>query len=462
MKRAVFLLLLLTAAAPAQGQQPRVPIPGPLDGPLPRYQGKPAAAQPLHGPWNPVNPDLAPDGRSGSGLAPGNGAASPYPGPLGRGTTGLSSLQFGTCNSLAFDAKDRLLALCNGPSGPSLRLIEPTSLDTLATLVLPPRRGPDRSDLGGGTHLLVRADGSVLVPTNDSTLVTVAVEGNSLRQTGSVALPERPFAVARGFDGLDWVVSAAGTVFAIGPAGTKSLALREPVTEDIATDPSGTFVVTRDALYRLKADKGVPKVVWRHTLPTGVADPGRIHTGSGTPPAIVARDHVAVADGISRVDVFRIRGGARTRLRCAVPVFDPGAVETHLVVAGRGIVVANSHGYTGPARTEGGNTTTGGIARVVVGKRGCRTVWTNPAPSPTPQAVVSRTTGLLYTLVKPRGFPDAWNLAAIDWRSGATRFEVLAGEGLGHNPEGGALALGPDGAAYAGTFGGVIRFGDAR
>ena len=30
----------------------------------------------------------------------------------------------------------------------------------------------------------------------------------------------------------------------------------------------------------------------------------------------------------------------------------------------------------------------------------------------------------------------------------------------GHNSEGEAVALGPDGAAYAGTFGGVVRFRD--
>jgi hypothetical protein len=73
---------------------------------------------------------------------------------------------------------------------------------------------------------------------------------------------------------------------------------------------------------------------------------------------------------------------------------------------------------------------------------------------------VSRATGVLYTLVKPAGFPDAWNLAAIDWRTGKTRFAALAGEGLGHNSEGGAVVLGPDGSAYAGSFAGVTRFHD--
>ena len=69
------------------------------------------------------------------------------------------------------------------------------------------------------------------------------------------------------------------------------------------------------------------------------------------------------------------------------------------------------------------------MARVVVGKRGCRVAWTSPEISPSAQAVVSRATGLLYTLVKPAGFPDAWNLAAIDWRTGAPALPGAGGRG---------------------------------
>jgi hypothetical protein len=97
---------------------------------------------------------------------------------------------------------------------------------------------------------------------------------------------------------------------------------------------------------------------------------------------------------------------------------------------------------------------------VVAGRHGCRVAWSSPQVSPSAQPVVSRATGLLYTLEKPKGAPDAWNLAALDWRTGERRFAVLAGEGLGYNSDGGAVVLGPDGAAYAGTFGGVVRFQD--
>lgn len=474
--RRLVLALLLLGAAPAHAQQPAVPIPGPLDGPLPRYQGEPAAARSLPGPWNAAHPAHARDGRSGSGLAAGNGGASPFPGPLGRGTTGASAMQPGSCASLAFGAGDRLLALCNGPTGPVLQQLDPVTLAGLGSLVLPPRRGPERTDLAGGTHFLVRADGSVLVPTNDATLAIVAADGAGLRQTGAIDLKgvlaqgERPFAIAAGFDGHDWLAGNRGTVVALPWDGrpARALPLGEPVFEDLATDPSGTFVVTRDALYRLRlGDDGAPRVVWRHALPAGATDSesGRLHLGSGTPPAIVPGGYVAVADNLNppRVTVLRIGGPDRRRLACAVPAFEAGkgSVEAHLVVAGRSIVVTNAYGYPNPMKTEGGRTTTGGIARVIVGKRGCRTMWRSDQVSPSAQPVVSRVTGLLYTLTKPAGFPDAWNLTAMDWRGGAVRFAALAGEGLGYNSEGGAVILGPDGAAYAATFGGIVRFGDA-
>lgn len=463
-------------AAPAgAGPQTAVPIPGPLDGPLPRFTGAATTANPLRGPWRPANPALAPDGRSGSGLAAGNGAASPLPGPLGVRTSRASALLGGTCPSIAFDARDRLLAVCGSQLGPVLRLVDPASLATIASLTLPRPPLAERTSAGGGAHLLVRADGSLLVPTNANTLLHLAVDEAGFRTLGTTGLggllkpAERLFAVAAGYDGRDWVTGSKGTVITVPRDGgaPKALALGESIAEDLATDPDGTFVVTREALYRLvtQAD-GTPRVAWRLPLAVGTLDPrsGRLHQGSGTPPAMVAGGFVAVADGANppHLVVARVGGRESRRLACSVPLFTAGqgSVEAGLVVAGRSVLVANAYGYNGLASTEGGGTTTGGITRVIVGRRGCRIAWTSPLISPSASAVVSRANGLLYTVLKPKGMPDAWNLAALDWRTGAFRFSVLAGEGLGFNSDGGPVVLGPDGAAYAGSFGGISRFRD--
>lgn len=470
-------LAILGAVTTAAGAaQPAIAIPSPLEGPLKPFAGTAAAAQPLRGPWRPANPALAPDGRSGTGLAAGNGAASPLPGPLGEKTSRSSSMLGGTCGGLALDARDRVLAVCNLPFGPVLALADPSTLGAVAEMALPPRPSADRADTGGGTHFLVRADGTLLVPTNRGELLHLGVEDTGFRELGKVELGgslapgERLFAVGAGYDGYDWVTGAGGTVMTVprdGRGRPRALRLGEPIAEDLATDPTGTFVVTRDALYRLEAtDDGTPRVVWRQPLAVGRTDEesGRIHLGSGTPPAMIAGGYVAVADGNDppSVTVVRVAGPSRRRLACAVPVFraDAGSVEAQLAVAGRSLVVANAYGYKGLFATEGGRTTTGGITRIIVGKRGCRVAWTSPEVSPSANAVVSRATGLLYTVIKPAGFPDEWRMAALDWRTGAVRFSVLAGEGLGFNSDGGAMLLGPDGAAYAGSFGGVSRWKD--
>jgi hypothetical protein len=475
MRTALTIAAALALAVPALAQE-ATPIPGPLDGPLPRFEGAPVSARPLAGPFLAPNPALAPDGRSGSGLAAGNGAASPLPGPLGRLPERSSAFQQGGCSSLALDAADRVLAVCSGPAGPSLRLLDPVTLGTLSTLTLPPRRSQDQADPAGGTHLIVRADGTLLVPTNNATLLTVAVQGDALVQTGERSLTgllasgERPVAVAAGFDGRDWVAGDKGTIVTLprGDGSPAKLELGELVSEDVATDRSGTYVVTQKALYRLRAGAdGKPVIVWREAVAPGTTDAksGRLHPGSGTPPAIVPGGYVAVADGLDppRLLVLRRGGGAARRLFCAVPLFRKqghGSVEAQLVVAGRRIVAANAYGFENLTTTEGGKTTTGGIAQVAVGKRECRIVWSSREVAPSAQAAVSRATGLLYTVDKPAGFPDRWNLAALDWRTGKLRFRVLAGEGLGFNSSGGAVLLGPDGAAYAASFGGLSRFKD--
>ena len=466
-------LLTLLAAGPAAGApRPPVPIPGPLSGPLPKYEGSPARRRPLDERLPEANSVLARNGRSGTGLAAGNGGFSPMPGPLGRGTTSMSALQFGACASLAFGSSGQLVGVCSGPTGPALRLVDPDTLATLAGMRLPVRPSANRTDRGGGTHFVMRADGTVLIPEFDQSVHTIVVNGSSLQDTGRTRLGglmargEQPFAVGAGFDGLDWAVGNRGTVMTLPrfDGSPRALKLHERVAEDIATDPSGTYVVTRNSLYRLRAGAGdQPKVVWRRRLAVGPADShaGRVHPGPGTPPVIVDGRFVAVADGLNppHLRVYDIESGS---LHCDQRVFaeDGGSVEAPLVAAGRGLVVSNAYGYDSLLTTELGGTTAGGVERVNVGRKGCRAAWSSDLITPSVQPVVSRATGLLYTVAKPDSFPDAWNLAAIDWRSGRLRFQVLAGEGLGYNSDGGALVLGPDGAAYAGSFGGVTRFAD--
>jgi hypothetical protein len=125
--------------------------------------------------------------------------------------------------------------------------------------------------------------------------------------------------------------------------------------------------------------------------------------------------------------------------------------------------VENNHGYTGPAATEGGRSTTGGVERVDVRDGRCVKRWHNDARAPTSVPKLSLANGLVYVYTKqPReDRVDAWYLTAIDFRTGRTVYERLAGEGLGFNNNYAPISLSQDGDAYVGVLGGLVRLADA-
>ena len=84
------------------------------------------------------------------------------------------------------------------------------------------------------------------------------------------------------------------------------------------------------------------------------------------------------------------------------------------------------------------------------------------APSVVPK--VSLGNGLVYTYTKPArpSGDDPWYLTALDFRSGRTRYKRLTGYGLGFNNNYAPITLGPDGSAYVGVLGGLVRVADVR
>jgi len=69
----------------------------------------------------------------------------------------------------------------------------------------------------------------------------------------------------------------------------------------------------------------------------------------------------------------------------------------------------------------------------------------------------------VYTYTKPKrdDIADAWYLTAIDFDDGKTRWRALGGTGFGFNNNFAPVSIGPDGAAYVGVLGGLVRLADA-
>ncbi len=220
----------------------------------------------------------------------------------------------------------------------------------------------------------------------------------------------------------------------------------------------------------------------------------------------------------------RGRNPVPQRQVCSQPVFDQGKGNTDQSLIGTddSMIVENNYGYSGPLATQFGGTTEPGLARVDIietktstaapsqpsspakkvkkkkrkkgkrakGKRGkrkkkkkkrpvvsatpgdpvvettteygCRLVWRSEERAPSVVPKLSLANGLVYTYTKPKrdDGADAWYFTALDFRSGATVYRRLAGIGIGFNNNYAPVTLGPDGAAYVGTLGGVVRLKD--
>ena len=71
--------------------------------------------------------------------------------------------------------------------------------------------------------------------------------------------------------------------------------------------------------------------------------------------------------------------------------------------------------------------------------------------------------GLMYIYSRDDSNPPdmhAWYLTAVDLRTGELAFKVLTGVGRKYNNHYGSISVTPDGAAYIGTVGGIIKVWD--
>ena len=478
------LLIAITLAPSSAAPGGVIPIPNdPLPG-GPAYLGAPAVPNPITAPRPPQHPFLAAD--------PGNNIhndayqtdAYPGPGPLGISPTVRSTLQVAECGSLTFDSRGRLETVCVGATTPNLKLFDPVTLKQLATYRLPNRRlGLNVfTDFSGGGYFYLDHLDRAVIPTGNNHIRVVGQNAAGTRfvlrrdydLTRSMARADKIVSVLPAWTGELVFVTERGLVGAIQPGSgrTRVLPLGETITNSFAVDETGgIYVVTTEALYRLDLVGDRPRVTWRRKYQNvGITKPGQTSPGSGTTPTLMNNGRVAITDNADPMNVVVYRRGAHVdgrRKVCSVPVFEKGASATDnsLIAAGRALVVTNNYGYSGPVQTTLGSITAPGIERVDVNAdgSGCHKVWRNRSErSPSAVAKLSLASGLVYAVTRDRqGIVDSWYLTALDFRSGEVVFEQRYGTGFGHNVNYAPVSLGPDGTAYVGVLGGLVRIADA-
>jgi hypothetical protein len=462
---------LLVAAA--------IPIPSD-NGSVPHFTGTAATPHPVKAPAPPRHPFMAPNERSN--LHDDAYQTDTYRGlgPLGRDPQVTSTLFTADCASVTFDSQGRIVTVCVGIAGPTLRMLDPRTLDTLAEQTLPPRDPRTLANLftsfGGGGYFYLDNKDEAVVPTTsrhvyvyaetaapgfalvrDVDLSDVVPDGDSIIS----ALPD--------WKGRLWFASTGGVVGYAEADGTiVARALGEPIGNSFAVDEQGgVYIVSDKALYRFEARAGRVRTIWRRRYANiGIAKPGQSEKGSGTTPTLMGKGLVAITDNADPMDVLVFKRARRVkgrRLVCRQPVFDKGASDTDqsLIATPRAMVVENNYGYTGPASVMQGKTTTPGLARVnLLRKGGCRVAWTSDEVAPSVVPKLSLGAGLVYTYTKGTDSHDPWFLTALDFRTGKTVYKALTGSGIGYNNNYAPITLGPDGTAYVGTLGGLVAIRD--
>jgi len=487
---ATVVALLLVPVASAHAVVPAQPIPeGPEANSVPAFIGAPARPRRVRAPNVPTHPFMAPNGRSNIHDDAYQTDTYRGPGPLGYHMLRTSTFQGSECASVTFDALGRIEAVCVGIEHPKLVLLDPDTLDLEASFDLPPRvvnsgsSNPFTDFSGGGYFYLDQADRAVVATTTRHIWVVGQTSGplgpgfaleHDYDLTGAVPVGDSIISALPDWSGRLWFVSAAGVVGTVDPASgaVQSIALGEKIGNSFAVDETGgVYIVSDGAMYRFDATAaGAPSVTWREPYAnTGVKKPGQTEMGSGTTPTLMGRDWVAITDNADPMDVVvykRARTVDGPRLVCTQPVFSAGASDTDqsLIGAGRSLVVENNYGYSGLAATEQGATTTPGIERVDINSlgTGCRRIWHSDEIAPSVVPKLSLANGLVYTYTKPpmSDGTDAWYFTAIDFYSGKTIFKRLAGTGLGFNNNYAPVTIGPDGSAYVGALGGLVRLWD--
>src|SRR3954468_5014831 len=139
--RAVAIAIACLAALPAAAQASPIPDPDRTPG-IVEFDGAAASPRPVAAPPPPQHPDMAPNERSNLHVAASQTDTNVPPGPLGREMSTLSTFYSAVCGSVTFDSRGRIVTVCVGFAGPTLRLLDARTLDELASFPLPPRQSP--------------------------------------------------------------------------------------------------------------------------------------------------------------------------------------------------------------------------------------------------------------------------------------------------------------------------------
>ena len=429
------------------------------------------------------------------------------PGPLGQDPkVKLKSYADGTntCVTIAFDSHGRILTTSASMLSFRLLLLDPQSLEVLASYDLPDRDPTDPlfpyDDTSGATYFVLDDEDRIILADSENSIQLVKffddpkefklVKRFDLSEHIVQKIPPARDHIQMAIPSWDgrylWFTSRYGMVGTIDIESGKIHTMEltgEELENSFAMAEDGAYIVSDHAMYRFESDEdGKPKTTWRTEYDRGSeVKPSNFNQGSGTTPQIFG-DLVAIGDNAEpRMNIlFLLRTDGSEA--CKVPVFDEGESTTENALPGvvrkgangleYSVIVDNNYGIQRNKVMQPGGAWTehvGHMVRVdaVEQKDGtwkCEQVWESMEKSSQVLPKLSLQNAILYIYTyEPEDNGDyKWFLSGLDFHTGQTVFSTPTGTGIDYANFGQPLALGPDGTAYLGTMGGLLRISDSH
>jgi uncharacterized repeat protein (TIGR02543 family) len=457
----------------------------------------------------PQHPYLAPNGKSNMHNDAYMSDAYEISGPLGINPEVILH-RYGEftnlCVTITFDRKGRILTVNARPDAFYLLLIDPDTLEELASYRLPPRHADDPlypyRDTSGGAYYVLDSQDRILLADADNCLQVIQYDEDKgefelvhkydlSNYVVPITLPARDhvqMAIPDWSGRLWWFATRYGIVGTLDPESDQVHTLSlvgEEMENSFTVGEDGVYIVTDHAMYRFHADNDGQVVQdWRTAYDRGTrVKPGQINQGSGTTPKLFG-DMVAIADNADpRMDILFLRR-LDGKVVGKIPVFEEGQSDTENAMPGwvhqgdagleYSLIVENNYGVVREnllAPGGCGKESVGGVSRIDLipdgsGGYTCKEIWRSPENSPTTVPKISLANGLVYLYTyEPLPNDDyAWYLTALDFETGQTVFRIPTGTGLWYTDFGAPMTLDPNGGrtAYIGTMGGLLRIRDRK
>jgi len=424
-------------------------------------------------------------------------------GPMGVNTkVGSRTQGFGGYGTITFDSKGRLVAVSGNARSFQLELMDPTTLEELASYDLPPRPLNFFTTgvmpwkyIGAGMYFYLDNEDRAIIPTTKNTLQVVQAPEED---TGE-------FTLIREYDLSDhiasdvydsvafilpswdgkyyWFNTTAGIVGTVNveTGDVKSIRLEGEIIENsFAVGEDGVFIISDRALYRFNLDNSENIVIdWKTDYDRGPAQkPGVITRGSGTSVTLMGIPEdglVVITDNAEpRIHLLFIKR-SDGELVCSQPVFTEGKSASDLTAIGFEQADEDGNGtgvYTAIIENNWGHLSfpfravpEPGLTRVDVtihddGTYTCEEIWESQEAS-IGGFRLSFGNGLVYMYLQGEGgFQPKWYLTAVDFATGDTVYKKLTGTGLGYNNWAGCLFLMSNGRIYSTTIFGLVMIWD--